>query len=182
MKKFTKQELIEKLKNLEAIFLDADGTLTDGGIYLDEKNLAIRRFYAHDGTGITMIKNIGIKVIMLTTSISPIMENRAKILGFDACISGSNAKGKDIKQYCQKNSLNLQNVIHMGDDVNDIPAFMVVGFPISVFNSAEIVHKYTCYITELKGGYGAVREICDFILLAKTGKLYGPPYVDHYLQ
>lgn len=182
MKKYTKQELITEFKNLEALFLDADGTMTDGGMYLDENNVASRRFFAHDGTGISMVKSLGVKVIMLTTSVSPVMEYRANILELSGYISGSDSKGKDIVEYCENNNINIKNSIHMGDDVNDIPAFLKVGYPIAVANSAPVIFDCTCYITEKCGGGGAVREICDLILLAKTNKLYGPPYVKHYLQ
>ena len=70
----------------------------------------------------------------------------------------------------------------MGDDVNDILGFRAVGMPIAVANSAPAILDFAIYKTHKAGGFGAVREICDFIMLAKTGKLYGPPYVDDFIQ
>jgi 3-deoxy-D-manno-octulosonate 8-phosphate phosphatase (KDO 8-P phosphatase) len=184
MQKYTKEELIEKFKDVELLSLDADGTLTDGGMYLDENNVSIRKFYAHDGTGIQMVKKLGVKVAMVTTSISPIMNARAKILGFDDLVTNSHDKGTDILALCKKLNVNPAKTIHMGDDVNEILGFKVVGFPIAVANSAPVVFDYACYTTKKNGGDGAVREICDLILLAKTGKLYGEPYVslDKFIQ
>lgn len=183
-KKFSKEELIEKFKDVELLSLDADGTLTDGGMYLDENNIPMRKFYAHDGTGIQMVKKLGVKVVMVTTSISPIMNARAKILGFDDIVTNSHDKGTDILELCKKHNVNPLKTIHMGDDVNEILGFNVVGYPVAVADSAEVVFDYACYITKKNGGEGAVREICDLILLAKTGKLYGEPYVklDTFIQ
>ena len=182
MKKYSTKQLIKQFKNIECLCVDADGTLTDGGMYLDENNIATRRFYAHDGTAINMIKHLGIKVAIITTSVSPIMIERGKILGFDEVIIGSHNKGNAIKDLCKKLNVNIQNTIHMGDDVNDILGFQAVGYPIAVKNSAPAIFDFSCYITKKNGGDGAVREICDLILLAKTGKLYGPPYVDYFIQ
>jgi 3-deoxy-D-manno-octulosonate 8-phosphate phosphatase (KDO 8-P phosphatase) len=178
----TKEELIEKLKTVELLSVDMDGTLTDGGMYLDENNNAIKMFYAHDGTGLQMVKRIGVKIALITTSQSSIAAHRAEVLGFHELIAGSNKKGEDILALCKKLNINPQNVIHMGDDVNDILGFKAVGIPIAVANSSEVILDYAIYQTQKRGGFGAVREICDLILLAKTGKLYGPPYIDEFVQ
>lgn len=178
----TKEQLTEKLKDIELLCVDMDGTLTDGGMYLDENNNASKRFFAHDGTGLQMVKNLGIKIALITTSVSSIAVDRGKILGFDEVVSGSNKKGEDIIELCKKFNVNPKNVVHMGDDVNDILGFQVVGMPIATDNSSEAILPFAIYKTEKAGGYGAVREICDLILLAKTGNLYGPPYIKEFIQ
>jgi 3-deoxy-D-manno-octulosonate 8-phosphate phosphatase (KDO 8-P phosphatase) len=178
----TKEALIEKLKNIELLCVDMDGTLTDGGMYLDENNNASKMFFAHDGTGLQMVKKLGIKIALITTSVSSIAKHRAKVLGFDELVSGSHKKGEDILKLCEKINVNPINVVHMGDDVNDILGFRAVGMPIAVANSAPAILDFAIYKTHKAGGFGAVREICDFIMLAKTGKLYGPPYVDDFIQ
>jgi 3-deoxy-D-manno-octulosonate 8-phosphate phosphatase (KDO 8-P phosphatase) len=180
--KYTKEELINKFKDLQLLCLDVDGTLTNGSMYLDEKNIAIKRFFAHDGTGIAMVKNLGVKVVLVSTSISSILRERAKVLNLDDCVTGSHDKGKAILELCKKHNISTEKTIHMGDDVNDILGFNVVGFPIAPANAVDVLDDFICYKTQKAGGYGAVREICDLILLAKTGRLYGPPYVTEFLQ
>ncbi|MDR0484180.1 MAG: HAD hydrolase family protein, partial [Alphaproteobacteria bacterium] len=176
MAKFiTKEELIEKLKTVELLSVDMDGTLTDGGMYLDENNIATKKFFAHDGTGLQMVKNIGVKIALVTTSVSSIATHRANVLGFHELAAGSHKKGEDVLGLCKKLNINPQNAIHMGDDVNDILAFKEVGIPIATANSVDAILDFAIYKTTKGGGFGAVREICDLILLAKTGKLYGPP-------
>ncbi len=182
IKLLSKEELVEKLKDIEFLCVDMDGTLTDGGMYMDENGVAIKKFYAHDGTGLQMVKNLGIKIALITTSVSQIASERAKILGFDAIVTGSHKKGEDILKICKDLSINPQKSIHMGDDVNDIQGFQVVGLPIAVANSAESVFEFVSYVTVKAGGFGAVREICDLILMARTGKIYGPPYVNNFVQ
>ncbi|MFL1781088.1 HAD-IIIA family hydrolase [Candidatus Hepatincolaceae symbiont of Richtersius coronifer] len=182
LEKLSKTDLIHRLKTVELLCIDADGTLTDGGMYVKEDGSAIRRFYAHDGTGIQMVKNVGVKVAIITTSVSEIMKHRGKMLSLEDVIVGSHEKGKEVLALAKKLNINLQNVVYIGDDVNDILAFKEVGLPIAVSNSSEAVFEFTCYTTTKEGGKGAVREICDLILLAKTGKLYGLPYFDHFIQ
>ncbi|XWO13489.1 3-deoxy-D-manno-octulosonate 8-phosphate phosphatase KdsC [Candidatus Hepatincola sp. Pdp] len=179
---FNEKELKEKLQNTKLICLDMDGTLTDGGMYLDENGIAIRRFYAHDGTGIQMVKALGIQIAIITTSISKIVHERAKMLGIENIVSGSNKKGDDLLTLCKNLKINPQDTIHMGDDINDIPAFQVVGLPIAVANCAEAILPFVKYKTTHRGGHGAIREICDLILLSRTGKLYGKPYLEEFKQ
>ncbi|MDR2007603.1 MAG: HAD hydrolase family protein [Alphaproteobacteria bacterium] len=173
----SKEKLMEKLKTVELLCVDMDGTLTDGGMYLDENNVATKKFFAHDGTGLSMVKKLGVKIALITTSQSPIAKFRGEVLGFTAVVDSSHRKGDDILALCEKLNVNPQNTIHMGDDVNDILGFKVVGLPIAVANSVDAILEHAIYKTYKAGGSGAVREICDLILLAKTGKLYGAPYV-----
>lgn len=178
----SRQALIEKLKNIELLCVDMDGTLTDGGMYLDENNNATKMFFAHDGTGLQMVKNLGVKIALITTSVSSIADHRSNILGFHELVSGSHKKGEDILKLCEKLNIDPKNAAHMGDDVNDIMGFKAVGMPIAVANSVDAILDFAIYKTEKAGGFGAVREICDLIMLAKTGRLYGPPYVDEFIQ
>lgn len=179
---FNEKTLQEKLQHTKLICLDMDGTLTDGGMYLDENGVSIRQFYAHDGTGLQMVKALGVQIAIITTSISKVVHERAKMLGIENIIAGSHKKGEDILKLCKELKINPQDTIHMGDDINDIPAFQVVGLPIAVANCAEAVLPFVKYKTTHKGGNGAVREVCDLILLSITGKLYGKPYLEEFKQ
>ncbi len=179
---YNKAELIEKLKNIELLCLDVDGTLTDGGMYLDSNLALIKKFFAHDGLGITLIRHLGVKVAIVSTSNTPILEERGKQLKLDAVIMGSMEKGEAIQSLQKKFNIKAENTAFMGDDINDILGFKVVGLPIAVANCTAGILEFVCYVTEKSGGAGAVREICDNIMLAKTGKLYGEPYVKTFIQ
>ncbi|MGV3278321.1 KdsC family phosphatase [Rickettsiales bacterium LUAb2] len=177
IQKLTKHELQNKLKNLKLVTLDADGTLTDGGMYVDNNGNQLRRFAAHDGTGISMIRHAGVKVAIVTTSEEKVFKVRAEALNVDYIITGSFDKGKDIEELCKTIGVSLDDTLHMGDDVNDISGFLRVGFPVTVQNAVDQVRPFCCYITEKDGGFDAVREVCDIIMLAITGKSYGKPYI-----
>ncbi len=177
MKKYTIEELIEKFKSVKLLCVDADGTLTDGVMSVNSAGVDTKNFFAHDGTGLSMVRQIGVKVAVVTTSLSGVISERAKALNLDFFVPGSMDKGKDILDICNKININPKDAIHMGDDVNDILGFNVVGFPIGVSNSASAILEFVCYVTKNAGGFGGVREICDLLMLAKTGKLYGEPYV-----
>lgn len=176
------EEMLDKLKKVELLSLDVDGTLTCGGMFVSSCGDDIKRFFAHDGVGISMIRKLGIKVALVTTSVSDVIVKRSKDLNIDEVVLGSNTKGEDILKICKKLNVNSENVIHMGDDVNDILAFIEVGLPIATANAVKGVDGFYCYKTKLAGGFGAVREICDMIMLARVGKLYGEPYVSDIVQ
>lgn len=173
----SKEEFTKSLKNLKLISMDADGTLTDGSVYIDNTGNQFRRFSAHDGVGISMLKEIGIYVVLLTTSRENVFSIRSEIINCDRYISGSFNKGEALEDLSKEINIPLENAMHVGDDINDISAFLKVGFPVSVNNATNIVKEVSCYVTAKDGGFGALREICELVMIAKTGKPYGLPYV-----
>lgn len=175
--KLSKAEFTKSLQNLKLISMDADGTITDGSMYIDNNGNQFRRFNAHDGIGISMLKEIGIYIVLLTTSRENVFSIRSEIINCDKYISGSFNKGEALESLCKDEGIPLENAMHVGDDVNDISAFLKVGFPVSVNNAVDIVKDVSCYVTSKNGGFGALREICDLVMIAKTGKPFGAPYV-----
>ena len=177
MQKLSQEDFVAKLKNLKLLSVDADGTLTDGGIYIDNNGNQLRKFYAQDGVGIRMIQELGIKVVLLTTSQEKVFSIRSEILSCDSYISGCFNKGEALEKLCNEQNISLENTIHMGDDINDISAFLKVGLPVAVNNAVPVVKEVCKYVTKSDGGKGAVREVCDLITIAKTGYPFSQPYV-----
>lgn len=177
VQKLTKTELVKHLSRIELLSFDADGTLTDGRMYIDSNGNQTRAFYAHDGMGTSMVQQLGIITVLLTTSKENVFSVRASILNCDYYIPGSFNKGEELENLCNKLNIPLENAMHVGDDINDISAFLKVGFPIAVNNAVELAKDVCIYTTELDGGNGAIREICNLIMLAKTGNNFGAPYI-----
>jgi len=150
---------------IEAVLFDFDGVFTDNYVYVSEEGIESIRSSRSDGLGISRLKEIGIKTKIISTETNNVVIQRAKKLNID-CAYGVNDKTAEIKQFCNVNNINVQNVMFVGNDINDIPALKLVGFPVHVSDSYPEILQHIKFKTFKPGGYGAVREICDLIFYA----------------
>lgn len=182
--KLTKQQLVDKFKNLQLLAIDADGTLTDGKVSIYNDGMQSRHFYAHDGVGLAMVQAVGVKLVLLTSSNEQSVARRCDIMKCDHFIYGTLEKYKELKKLTDSLNIPMENVAHIGDDVNDVSALLRVGIPLTVSNAVKIAKDVSVYVTGKRSEEGAVREYCDLILYAKTGRCFGAPFVvgDDYTE
>lgn len=164
-------ELKEKLKKIKILAMDVDGTLTDGSLYYTENGEIFKRFSAKDGMGITLLNKAEIKSAIVTSEISQIVPARAKKLGIEHVILGSKNKLQAIRDLSDQLNLTLEEIAYIGDDVNDYYVLKEVGFSACPQNAVEIVKEIVDYICNSNAGEGAVREVCDLILLSQNKSL-----------
>ncbi|MBC7326603.1 HAD hydrolase family protein [bacterium] len=157
------------IKNLKAIAMDVDGVLTDGGIIWDSAGRESKIFNAQDGLGISLAKTAGLHIIWITGRESSVVEKRAKELGVDLLIQGARGKSKALRQACETLALSPEEIAYIADDLNDFPAFSLVGLKIAVGNAAKEIKESADLLLEKEGGKGAVREAIEEIL-RKRGK------------
>ena len=164
------KDLISKAKKIRLLVLDVDGVLTDGGIILSEDGTEAKKFFAQDGHGLVLLKNLNIELAIISGRYAKAVEYRGKELGFTTIIQNSRNKLEDFKQkFSHKYSMN--EVCFMGDDIVDIELMQKVGLSITVPNANyDDVIKYSDWVTPRHGGSGAVRDTCDLIVLAKNDK------------
>jgi len=162
------QTVINKAKNIKLLILDVDGVMTDGGIILSDTNSESKRFFAQDGHGIMIIRELGVEVAIISGRYSKAVEYRGKELGFTTIIQSSRNKLLDYEKNFSKKYA-LTDVCFVGDDVVDINLLKSVGLSITVPNANyNNLLKYSDWMTPRKGGSGAVRDVCDLICLAKN--------------
>lgn len=164
-------ELKEKLKKIKLIAMDVDGTLTDGSLYYTENGEIMKRFSARDGMGITLLNKAGIKSAIITSEISQIVTTRAKKLNIEYIILGSRNKLQAIRDLAEQLNLKLEEIAYIGDDVNDYFVLKNVGFSACPQNACEIIKEAVVYVCKNNAGDGAVREICDLVLLSQNKSL-----------
>ena len=164
------QKVIEKAKNIQLLILDVDGVLTDGGIILDENGAESKRFFAQDGHGLMLVRNLDVELAIISGRYSKAVEYRAKDLKFTEVIQNSRDKLGDFKEkFSQKYS--LDQVCFVGDDIVDIELMQKVGLSITVPNANyNKLTDYSNWVTPRPGGFGAVRDACDLIVLANNDK------------
>ncbi len=155
------------LSSIKLFLTDCDGCLTDGGMYLTENGDEIKRFQAIDGKGLTMLKEAGIKIGIVTGETRELLKVRAKKLGLDYLELGASDKLPLVEKICQQLDISLAQVAYVGDDLPDIPVIQAVGYGCSVPNGRPEVKQSADYITKAYGGSGAIREVTDQILKAK---------------
>ncbi|MGD8454303.1 MAG: HAD-IIIA family hydrolase [Phycisphaerae bacterium] len=168
------------MNDIRCLCLDVDGVLTDGRIYMDADGRSARAFHVHDGFAIRMFQELGGVVAILSGKDSPAVAARAEELGITHVIQGSRDKRADLESLAARLDLRLEQIAVVGDDLPDLPALHHCGLPIAVANAAEEVKAAAEFITQRRGGEGAVREVIEHLLRAdgrwqQVHQRYAPP-------
>ncbi len=154
---------LEKLSKIKLLSLDVDGVLTDGGIYYTDGGDSFRKFNAKDGMGISHLQAAGVDVCIISMGLPGAINHRAKRLGIKYVYTDVADKSDSMREIVAELGIDLSEVAHMGDDINDLPLFEVVGLPIAVADAMDEVKDVAQVISTKVGGGGAVREIADLI-------------------
>lgn len=153
-------------KNIRLFLTDCDGCLTDGGMYYSENGDELKKFNTRDGMGFRLLKEVGIKVGIVTSENVKLVSNRANKLKLDILKMGVMDKFAVVKQLCTELQIPLEEVAYIGDDINDIAVIQNVGFGCSVNNGMPAAKAAAKYVTAVNGGEGAIREVAEMILSA----------------
>jgi 3-deoxy-D-manno-octulosonate 8-phosphate phosphatase (KDO 8-P phosphatase) len=156
--------LVGLAKNLRLLLLDVDGVMTDGGIILTGSGEETKRFNVQDGMGITLAQACGIKVGIITSRTSQVVERRAKELKIEVVMQAVKTKTDALKLLLHKHKIEASQASYIGDDIQDTPVMKLVGIPIAVQNAVPMVKECSIYVTQTPGGHGAVREAVEWLL------------------
>lgn len=148
----------------KAIFLDVDGTLTDGGIYYDSLGNETKKFNVKDGAAFALAHAAGIKLIVVTGRESECVKRRMAELNVDVLAQNVKDKSVWLRQYLAQNAIDGAEVGYIGDDLNDLNAMAQCGFVGCPSNACERVRAIADHISPYTGGNGAVRDCIEFIL------------------
>ena len=160
-------EVQERARKVRLLCVDVDGVLTDAGMYYGPGGEVLKKFNTRDGMGLARVREAGVAVAIISGEDSAIVHARAAKLKIDDVFCNASNKRIAIDQLCTKHALALEEVAFIGDDLNDIPALECVGLACAVADAAEPVQKIAQYVTSRRGGDGAVREVCEFLIAAK---------------
>jgi N-acylneuraminate cytidylyltransferase len=160
-----KQE--EILRNIKLLITDSDGVLTDGGMYYSENGDELKKFNTKDGMGVQLLREIGINTAIITGESVEIVRRRGKKLNIEEMHLGVKEKAPLVQELAKKYNISLNQIAYIGDDINDLEAIKMVGFGCSVCDGMEEVKNASSYVTKVKGGQGALREVAELILKAK---------------
>ncbi|WP_029165922.1 KdsC family phosphatase [Aminiphilus circumscriptus] len=144
--------------------LDVDGTLTDGGVWMDGCGNEWKRFDIQDGMGIVRLRTAGVEIAFLSGRHSAATAQRAADLGVERCVNGVLEKLPVLCRIADELGLVPEEVAFVGDDVNDIPCLRWSGLGIAVANARPEVKRNVRFVTSAAGGFGAVREAAEHVL------------------
>jgi len=156
------------LESISLIVLDVDGTMTDGGIYIDSNLVETKKFNIKDGLGIRLAQSAGIEFMLLTGRSSACVEQRANELHIKYTIQGIQDKAVYLKEFIADHEFSSEQIAYIGDDLNDLPAMRYAGISACPADAADEVKAYCDIVLTPKGGEGAVRAFIELLLKKKN--------------
>ncbi len=158
---------MDKAKNIKLVILDVDGVMTDGRIVIDDNGVETRNFDIKDGMGVVVMMMSGVEVAIITSKKSGAVRHRAEELKIKRFHEGIRKKTEPYEEMLKEMNITDAEVAYVGDDLVDLSMMKRVGLPIAVNDAVEDVKKHAAWITQARGGYGAVREVAEMILKAQ---------------
>lgn len=156
----------EILAEVQLVAFDFDGVFTDNTVTVNQDGSEAVRCWRSDGLGLARLSSAGVRAFIISTETNPVVMARARKLNL-LCKQGISDKAAAILDTCKELGIAPAHTMFVGNDINDIPAFKVVGIPIAVADAYPEIFPHVIFRTSKPGGFGAVREICDMIFNAK---------------
>ena len=163
-----KKALRQRAAKIKLLLLDVDGVLTDGSLYYGAEGEALKRFYVRDGSAIVWLQRSGIEVAIISGNVSPQVAARARGLGIKTVIQGALKKLPAFEEFLStRPDLTAEEIAFMGDDLIDLPVLRRVGLALAPADAYPEVQIEVHWVSEAKGGCGAVREAGELLLKAQ---------------
>ena len=159
-------ELLLQAQGIRVVFFDVDGVLTDGGLYFDAQGESLKRFSVLDGHGLKLLQQVGITPVVITGRDSPPLRLRMKALGIAHARFGTEDKCPAAEAFLAELGLDWSQAAAMGDDWPDLPLMQRAAFACAPANAHAQNQAIAHHVTRERGGEGAVRALCDLLLVA----------------
>jgi N-acylneuraminate cytidylyltransferase len=152
-------------EKIDLIICDFDGVITDNRVWVDQDGTETVAAYRSDSVRVKALQAIGIEVMILSSEPNRVVEARARKMGVEA-IHGIalNDKGRVMQDILAQKNVKSENVVFIGNDINDLPCFEVAGWAVAVADAYPEVIRAADHVLSKAGGHGALRELCDLIL------------------
>lgn len=153
-----------KWSNIKYLVIDVDGTMTDAGIYYDEHGNEQKKFCTKDAAGFFAAKKAGIKILVLTGRECAATARRMEEMKVDFLVQNCKTKVPYLEEFLREQEVSWEELGYLGDDLNDLAGMRKSGFSGCPLDACEEVKAQADYISTVKGGYGAVRDIISALL------------------
>jgi N-acylneuraminate cytidylyltransferase len=153
----------------EAIVMDFDGVFTDNRVIVMQDGTEAVICDRSDGWGISRLRELGIPMVVISTEANPVVDARCRKLGLE-CIHGVSDKREVLEQWLRKRRISAENVVYVGNDVNDLQCMRLVGCAVAPADAHPDIRRVAHIVLQSSGGRGALRELAELIL-QKTGEV-----------
>ncbi len=153
-------------REVRGVAFDFDGVFTDNKVLVSEDGKESIRCWRGDGLGLERLRQIGLPFLIISTESNLVVSARARKLNI-FCLQNVSDKATALQDYCKKSGLEPHQMAFVGNDINDISAFRIVGLPIATADAHPEIFQHVLFRTKHNGGMGAVREVCDLLFFAQ---------------
>lgn len=160
-----RSKVLSLASEISLVIFDFDGVLTDNHVFVTEAGEELVRCSRFDGFGVSRLFRSGVDSFVLSTEQNRVVSARCRKLKLP-CFQGIENKESFLLQKLEEKGIAPSRVAYLGNDINDIGCFKIVGLPIAVRDAHPSVFEFCSARTRTRGGHGAVREVCDFIVNA----------------
>lgn len=151
-------------EKVDLVISDFDGVITDNRVWVNEDGIEYVAAYRSDSIGVQLLRELGVDVMILSSEPNRVVEARARKMGVEVIHGvGIHDKGRVMRGILERKNIKAENVIFIGNDVNDLPCFEVAGWSVAVADAYPEVIRAADFVSSKPGGHGALREICDLI-------------------
>jgi N-acylneuraminate cytidylyltransferase len=155
-------------EKIDLIICDFDGVITDNRVWVDQDGKEAVAAYRSDSIRIREMHALGIEVMILSSEPNSVVAARAKKMGVEAVHGiGIHEKGVALREVLERKNVRAENVIYVGNDLNDLPCFEIAGWSVAVADAYPEILGAADHVLSKPGGHGALRELCDLILQKK---------------
>lgn len=152
-------------ETIKLIICDFDGVVTDNSVITDQDGKESVLASRSDSMHIKTLKEKGIDFMILSSEPNPVVQARAKKMGLESIHGvGMQDKGRVMREVLEKKNIKAENVIYVGNDLNDLPCFEIAGWCVAVADAYPEVIRAADFVLTKNGGHGAIRELCELVL------------------
>ena len=155
-------------KKIRLLVLDFDGVLTDNRVWVDQDGHEMVAANRSDSLGINLLRQAGVETVVISMETNPVVAARCRKMNVPY-IQGEDDKKSALKKLLAERQIEAASVVYLGNDVNDLPCFPLVGWAVAVADAMPGVARQADFVLSRPGGHAAVRELCDLILARRAG-------------
>jgi 3-deoxy-D-manno-octulosonate 8-phosphate phosphatase (KDO 8-P phosphatase) len=156
--------MIPQARLIRVAIFDVDGVLSDGGLHYTEAGDAMKTFDVRDGMGMKLLQDAGITLAIITSRRAGSVRERAANLGIQHLQQGVSDKLAGFESLIAGLAVSPEQCAFLGDDLVDLPVLQRCGLAVTVTDAPALLKRHADYVTQARGGRGAVREFCEMIL------------------
>jgi N-acylneuraminate cytidylyltransferase len=157
-------------ETIRLLVLDFDGVLTDNRVWVDQDGREMVAANRSDSLGIRQLQKAGVETVVISMETNPVVAARCRKMNVP-WIQGENDKVSAVERLLLERNLDASTVVYLGNDVNDLPCFPLVGWAVAVADAMPEVTLQADFVLSRSGGHAAVRELCDLIMEQLSDKL-----------